>query len=132
MFIPQRPVDRWIAAGVVPLARRVAAGDELALRLELPFPWVELTPWLPDLAAGQYDPVEIRQVRVAIEWWPARLEGLTATEAPFAQGLYAIRSSRPAVVVSQSFPTKGLRFGRAANFGGWPALRIPQSISASV
>lgn len=132
MFIPQKPVDRWIAAGAVPLARRVAAGSGLELRLELPAPWVTLTPWLPNLPTAQYDSVEIRKVRVTIEWWPATLEGLKATEAPFAPGLYTIQSSRPAALVSQSFPTKGLRFGQAADFVGSPALPIPQSISASV
>jgi hypothetical protein len=124
MFVPRMPVDRWLAAGVVPLARRVAAGGELELGLALPPPWVELTPWLPDRAAGQYQPVEIRKVHVAIAWWPCGLEGFTATEAPFAPDLYLVRSGRPAAVVSQSFPTKDLRFGRIANAGGWPASQL--------
>jgi hypothetical protein len=103
-FIPPMPTDRQIATPVVPLARRLPPGGELERRVEIPAPYAETSPWLPDL------PTAISGVVLAIGYWPAGSDGLAATEAPYAPGFHVISPACVGSLVTQRFPTTGLRF----------------------
>ena len=111
-FVPPLPHDRHIAVPVVPLARRLATGGVLEHRLELSPPYVETSPWLPDLPLQQHGAADIRGVVLTIGCWPAGMDGLVATEAAYAPGLYAITAAGNGSRVLQRFPTNGLQFFR--------------------
>jgi hypothetical protein len=114
-FIPPMPTDRQIAVPVIALARRLAAGEAYERRLDIPVPYAETSPWLPDLPPQQYVEAEIKGVVLAIAYWPAATAGLCPIEAGYAPGLYAIAPPRAGPVVSLRFPTTGLRFARRAD-----------------
>ena len=111
-FIPPMPADRQIAVPVIPLARRLAAGDVLEHRLEISPPYAETSLWLPDPTPQQFSAADVNGVVLAIAYWPADMAGLVATEAAYAPGLFAITPPYGGAVVSLRFPTTGLRFSR--------------------
>lgn len=111
-FIPPMPVDRQMAVPVIPLARRLSSGDVLEHRLEIPAPYAETSAWLPDPAPQHYVGTDIDGVVLAINYWPANMAGLVATEVPYAPGVHAITSPNGGAIVSLRFPTKGLQFAR--------------------
>jgi hypothetical protein len=111
-FIPPKPTDRQMAAPVVPLARRLAAGDTLEHRLEIPAPYAETSPWLPDLPPQQNGDTDIRGVVLAIHCWSADTPGMVATEAVYAPGLYTIMPTGSESLISLRFPVTGLRFSQ--------------------
>ena len=115
-FIPPMPTDRQIATPVIPLSRRLPAGAELEHRLEIPAPYAETSPWLPDLPPQEHTATDIRGVVLAVHYWPAGPESV-ATEAPYAPGFYAM-SVDGGSLVSLRFPTNGLRFLRRTD--GFP------------
>jgi hypothetical protein len=111
-FIPSMPTDRQVAVPVVPLERRLAAGEALEHRLQLSAPYAETSPWLPDLSPDQYSATDINGVVLTVNYWPADMAGLVATEAAYAPGLFVITSPRGGALVSLRFPTTGLQFSR--------------------
>jgi hypothetical protein len=113
-YVPPEPIDRQIAVPVIPLARRLPVGGVLERRLEFPAPYVETSPWLPDLALEQHTASDIGAVVLAVGYWPAGAAGLVATEAAYAPGFYAITAPCGGALVSLRFPTTGLQFSRRA------------------
>jgi hypothetical protein len=111
-FVAPMPTDRQMAVPVIPLARRLAAGEVLEHRLELAAPYAETSAWLPDLPPEQHAACDIKGVVLTIAYWPAEIPGLVATAAPYAPGLYVITPPGGGALVSLRFPTTGLRFAR--------------------
>jgi hypothetical protein len=111
-YVPPMPTDRQIAVPVIPLARRLAPGQALEHRLEIPAPYAETSPWLPDPTPQEQSSTGINGIVLAIGYWPAAMAGLVATEASYAPGLYAITPACGGARVSLRFPTTGLQFVR--------------------
>ena len=114
-FIAPLPSDRRIAMPVIPLARRLAPGEALQGRIEIPVPLAETSPYFAELPLRQYEPVELKAVVLTIGYWLAGTDGLVALPVPYAPEYFSVTlldSLRSAMVVAQRFPTRQLQLFR--------------------
>lgn len=115
MFVPPLPTDRRIAVPVVPLARRLAAGETLEARLEAALPLAETSPYFPDLTLRQYEAVDIGGVVLTLAYWPVDPSECVARPVAAAPELLSIHPAAPEAVpriLTQRFPTRGLQLFR--------------------
>ena len=115
MFVPPLPSDRRVAVPVVPLARRLAAGEAIEARLEAALPLAETSPYFPDLTLRQYELVDIGGVVLTIAYWPADPNECVARPAPSSPELLSLHPAAPEVaarLATQRFPTRGLQLFR--------------------
>ncbi|HKS88694.1 MAG TPA: hypothetical protein VJR70_04575 [Stellaceae bacterium] len=109
------PTDRRLAVPVVPLARRLAAGEAFEGRVEIALPVAESSPYFPELTLRRYDIVELKGIRFTIAYWPADTGDLVTRSFGDGADLLRVLTADPAgsaKLASQRFPTNGLQLFR--------------------
>lgn len=100
---------------IIPLARRLAIGEVLDGRLEIPLPLAETSPYFADLSLREYEVVDVRRVVLVIGYWTAGIDNLVAAPVDFATDRFTIvtrNTVKSARQVAQAFPTNGLQVFR--------------------
>jgi len=111
-YLPPMPQTARPALALAPLAFRLASGQSMTRRLEIPEPLAETSPYLPDLVLRRYEMVEIPAVVFTLGFWVTAAEGFVAVPSSYAPDLSCIVVGHARRLLWQRFATHGLQIFR--------------------
>ena len=119
------PADRQVFPRRVPLGCRIAPGQAVDRRLDIPLPLAERNPYYGDLPLKDYEEREVTAVRFVVQFLRATVDGFGAEPSRFGEGLFLVYGSNTAAqaeTLATTFPTRGLVMLRRGDAFPRPAL----------
>ncbi len=90
--LPPYPKEKSMSVFYTPYSSKIAPGDTLKRRLELPLPLLEFNPYYSPLERDTYEPVTLSKIKLHIHFLKSSVEGFEAKEVEFAKGVFFVKS----------------------------------------
>ncbi len=85
------PEDRDVAGTVIPLAKKLGAGESLKRVLDVPLPLAEFSPYYHRRGDEAYEPKTVQNVELAVEFLPSAVEGFAAEIPAYAPDYFQVK-----------------------------------------